>query len=181
MGSASAALLVPQVATGWNLALLLAGVAACAGLVYVMLRLSPRPPAAPEGREPAVPPPTLRTRARDNGQLHAADIAEVHKLRRDRRVPIVTAVTVRTAEGATATGTTREISAGGMSLQLAGAVKVSQPVEVEFVLPSAQPTSVHAVVWWRKGDMIGVRFDYADESRLRIKDWLRAQAVQPAP
>ena len=67
-----------------------------------------------------------------------------------------------------------------MSLQLAGAVKISQPVELEFVLPSEQPTSIHAVVWWRKGDMIGVRFDYADEGRARIKDWLRAQAAQLA-
>ena len=179
MGLASVALLVVEVAMGWNLVLLVAGAAACVGLGYAIFRLGSRPGAAPEGQDPAVPPPTLRTRARPEGELHAGDIAEVHKLRRDRRVPMVTTVTVRTPEGASATATSREISAGGMSMQLPGTVKVSQPVELEFVLPPGETAYVHAVVWWRKGDLIGVRFDYADESRLRIKDWLRAQA-QPA-
>jgi len=175
-----AGLLVVQVAMAWNLTLVLGGLAACAALGYVMFRLGSRPAASSEGQEPAVPPPTLRTRARSDGELHASDMLVVHELRRDRRVPIVTPVTVRTPEGGSATATSREISAGGMSMQLPGVVKVSQPVELEFVLPPSLAASVHAVVWWRKGDLIGVRFDYADESRMRIKDWLRAQAAQLA-
>lgn len=176
----TSALLVFNVAMGWSLALVVAGVAACGSLLYLVLRLGSRGAAAPDGQEPPVPPPTLRTHAREGGQLLAADIAKVHELRRDRRVPVVTTVTVRTPDGASATATSREISSGGMSMQLEGVVKISQPVELEFVLPPNQAASVHAVVWWRKGDMIGVRFDYADESRLHIKDWLRAQAAQLA-
>lgn len=175
----TSALLVFNVAMGWNLTLVVAGVAACGFLLYLMLRLASRG-AAPDGQEPPVPPPTLRTHAREGGQLLAGDIAKVHELRRDRRVPVVTTVTVRTPDGASATATSREISSGGMSMQLVGMVKISQPVELEFVLPPNQAANVHAVVWWRKGDMIGVRFDYADESRLHIKDWLRAQAPQLA-
>ena len=176
----TSALLVFNFAMGWNLLLIVAGVAACGFLLYLMLRLSSRGAASPDGPEPPVPPPTLRTHARDGGQLLAADIAKVHELRRDRRVPVVTTVTVRTPDGASATATSREISAGGMSMQLAGAVQISQPVELEFVLPPGQAATVHAVGWWRKGDMIGVRFAYADESRLSIKDWLRSQAAQLA-
>ncbi len=180
MGLTSAAVLVLEVVKGWDLTLVLGGIAACALLLYLMLRLAAPPSTAPGGPE-AIPPPTLRTRAHPEVELHASDIAKVHELRRDRRVPVVTAVTVRTPDGASATATSREISAGGMSMQLAGLVKVSQPVELEFVLPPSQPANVHAVVWWRKGDLVGVRFDYTDESRLRIKDWLRAQAAQLAP
>jgi hypothetical protein len=171
----TSALLVLQVAMVWNLTLVLAGVSACGVLLYLMLRAGSRP--SPDGPE-SIPPPTLRTRAHSDGELRASDIARVHELRRDRRVPVVTAVTVRTPEGASATATSREISSGGMSMQLEGLVKVSQPVQLEFILPPSQPANVHAVVWWRKGDMVGVRFDYTDESRLRIKDWLRAQAAQ---
>ena len=177
----TSALLVFTIAMGWNLTLVLAGVAACGLLLYLMLRLGSRGAAASDGPEPPIPPPTLRTHARPDGGLLAADIAKVHELRRDRRVPVVTSVTVRMPDGASVTATSREISSGGMSLQLEGAVKISQPVQLEFVLPPNQPASVHAVVWWRRGDTVGVRFDYADESRLHIKDWLRAQAPQLAP
>jgi len=173
----TSALLLVQVAVVWNLALVVAGVAACALLLYLMFRMGSRPASSHDGPEPVVPPPTLRTHAHPEGELHASDMARVHALRRDRRVPVVTAVTVRTPEGASATATSREISAGGMSMELPDVVKVSQPVQLDFVLPPDQPASVHAVVWWRKGDMVGVRFDYSDESRLRIKDWLRTQAA----
>lgn len=176
----TSALLVFNIAMGWNLTLVVAGGAACAGLAYVIFRLGARPAASADAPE-AVPPPTLRTAALSGGELHASDMMKVHALRRDRRVPVVTAVTVRTPDGASATATSRDISAGGMSMQLPGVVKVSQPVELEFVLPPSQAACVHAVVWWRKGDVIGVRFDYNDDSRLRIKDWLRAQAAQLAP
>lgn len=97
----------------------------------------------------------------------------VHELRRYVRVPLV-------AEALLETGTERlpastvEISAGGMSLRTGSRFTVPQAVLVSLELPGMGQVSVRAIVSWMRHEeeMIGVRFEPADERRRRVRQWI---------
>ncbi len=72
-----------------------------------------------------------------------------------------------------------EVGGGGMSLRNAGTLSVSQPVQVSFELPGAEVVIIQAVVWWKKGDLLGIRFDPTDENRQRVLRWVE-EHKQPA-
>ncbi len=72
-----------------------------------------------------------------------------------------------------------EVGGGGMSLRNAESLSVSQPVQVSFELPGAEVVVIQAVVWWKKAELIGIRFDPTDENRQRVLRWVE-EHKQPA-
>jgi hypothetical protein len=70
-----------------------------------------------------------------------------------------------------------EIGAGGMALKNANGLGVSQPVQLSFTLPNGQGVTVQAVVWWKRAEVIGVRFDPADQNRFHVQRWIEAQTA----
>lgn len=154
----------------WNALVLVIG--AAAGIAIYVLFLRPKSVTA----EPPGGLPLPNHGPAD--QYHAKDLLVIHQLRRDKRIPVVHPVSIGAPDG-TYSATSRDISAGGMSMTTNANLKVAQPVQVSFSLPE-QHITVPAVVWWRKGNVIGVRFDVTDERRLWISKWVEEQAVEPA-
>lgn len=96
----------------------------------------------------------------------------VGQLRRFVRLPLATAVTiVRGAEVVTAL--TREISAGGLSVQSALRFGVSDDVTLSFELPSVDKLTIPAIVCWRTehDQCTGFQFQSSND-RLRLKSWI---------
>ena len=89
---------------------------------------------------------------------------------------MITEVSVVTAEGASFTATSQEISSGGMSLRGAEAVSMGETVEISFALLTLPRIWVKSTVTWRKNHnkTFGIRFDPKDERRFRIKEWIQA-------
>ena len=96
-----------------------------------------------------------------------------HEFRRYVRIPMVVEITVQ-AGGQKLTAITEEISVGGMSIRVAEPVAVSSPTQLEFTLPNLKKISTSAAVCWTNKDerRVGLRFDPADERRLRIREWI---------
>lgn len=70
-------------------------------------------------------------------------------------------------------GETRNISQGGMLLHAEAPVSISQPVRLKFILPPEAPVEVPAVVTYKKGHQIGVRFDPTHHTRADIEKWIK--------
>lgn len=69
----------------------------------------------------------------------------------------------------------QEIGAGGMALENAGRLSVAQPVKVAFTLPAGRELKLDAVVWWRRDQRVGIRFDLRDGNRRFIQQWVEDQ------
>jgi PilZ domain len=109
--------------------------------------------------------------------VRATQMLVQHELRRYVRIPVITEVTaVLTGENRRLTATSIELSSGGMSLRSAEDLTVGQPIELSFSLLTLPRVWVRGTITWRNapGKTFGVRFDNADERRLRIKDWIDA-------
>lgn len=108
--------------------------------------------------------------------VRATQVLVQHEFRRYMRIPVVTEVTVTTAEGASFSATSQEISTGGMSLRGAEAVSVGENVEISFALLTLPRIWVRSTVAWRKNAArtFGIRFDPQDQRRFRIKEWIGA-------
>ena len=61
-----------------------------------------------------------------------------------------------------------------MSLQDAGQLSLAQPVQLTFTLPSGCPLRVGAVVWWKRDDLTGLRFDPRDDYPA-IAEWIKSE------
>jgi hypothetical protein len=94
-----------------------------------------------------------------------------HEFRRYVRVPLMTEVSV-VGEGHRIVGSSIEMSTGGMSLKSPEEVPVGKNVEISFSLLTLPRISVRGAVSWRKPKSFGVRFDPADERRLKVKTWI---------
>lgn len=80
-------------------------------------------------------------------------------------------------------GESRNISEGGMLLQAQAPVAIAQPVRLRFSLPAVpagQHVEIPAVVSYKKGEQIGVRFDPTHHNRADIEKWI-AQSRNKAP
>jgi len=75
-------------------------------------------------------------------------------------------------------GETRNISRGGMLLQAEAPVSISQPIRLKFTLPPEAPVEIPAVVTYKKGQQIGVRFDPTHHTRADIEKWIRESNVE---
>jgi len=95
----------------------------------------------------------------------------LHEFRRYVRVPLMTEVSV-VGEGHRLVASSIEMSTGGLSLKSPEEVPIGKKVEVSFSLLTLPRISVHGVVSWRKPKCFGVRFDPADERRLKVKVWI---------
>jgi hypothetical protein len=102
------------------------------------------------------------------------------QVRRSPRVPISVPVAIRTAEqNFSATG--QNISHGGMLVSVAAPLSVSQPIHVDFTLPDTPAISIPAVVSYKKGVNIGLRFDPTHHERHSIEKWVNSSAQNLAP
>jgi hypothetical protein len=70
-------------------------------------------------------------------------------------------------------GETKNISQGGMLLHALAPVSISQPIRLKFTLPPQAPVEIPAVVTFKKGQQIGVRFDPTHHGRSDIERWIR--------
>ncbi len=98
--------------------------------------------------------------------------AEQEQQRKSMRIPVSCEVRINSEIVATS----REVGPGGMSMYTDALLRVSQPVHVDFVLPPDRPISIPGVVWWRKENMVGIRFDVYDKQLFAIRNWVEEQA-----
>jgi Tfp pilus assembly protein PilZ len=99
----------------------------------------------------------------------------LHEFRRYVRVPVMTEVGIVMNDGGRLTATSQEISTGGMSLRGNHVPEIGSQVEVSFSLLTLPRVWVRGQVSWKKPNKsFGVRFDSADERRLRLKEWIVA-------
>jgi len=91
--------------------------------------------------------------------------------RKHTRVPLSLEVDVE-GPGVQCKANSVELGGGGMSLSHADQLSISLPVRVAFTLPPAMPVSLHAVVWWKRDKLVGIRFDPADRTCQLVQRYL---------
>lgn len=107
--------------------------------------------------------------------VRATHTLVTHEFRRYVRIPIMTEVTITLPDKRRFTGTTLEISSGGMSLSCTEDMAQGQAVEISFSLLTLPRVWVRGAVCWKetKG-VFGVKFDTSDDRRIRLKEWIDA-------
>ena len=105
--------------------------------------------------------------------VRAAHLLVLHELRRYVRIPVVVEVQVE-AEGRRFTASSREISAGGMSLGLSGGLPSAANYQLAFTLPNIPKVVVNSAMCWRAEaeHMVGMRFDANDNRRFAVRKWI---------
>ena len=103
--------------------------------------------------------------------VRATRMLVLHEFRRYVRIPVMTEVRL-IGDGRHVNATSIEMSSGGMSIQSAEDFTPGVNVEISFALMTLPRVNVRGVVSWNKPKSIGVRFDPADERRLRVKTWI---------
>jgi hypothetical protein len=105
--------------------------------------------------------------------VRSAHLLIIHELRRYIRVPIVLECIVDLLGGGKISGLTRDLSYGGMSVIAPTRVSVDHAGEVSFTLPNDTRVKVGAIVLWRhEPELVGLRFEAADDRRLQIRPWI---------
>jgi len=96
----------------------------------------------------------------------------LNELRRYVRIPLVIEVSVEGTNGKWS-GSSREISGGGMSVQLPAKAPSADKLRLSFSLPDKPPVSVGATVCWANADaLVGFQFQDFDPARQAVKDWI---------
>lgn len=107
--------------------------------------------------------------------VRATQMLVLHEFRRYVRIPIITEISMISADSRRFTATSMEISTGGMSVKSGEEVSLGMALEVSFALLTLPRIWLRAQVSWIKPDKtFGVRFDVKDERRMRIKEWIEA-------
>jgi PilZ domain len=107
--------------------------------------------------------------------VRATQMLVLHEFRRYVRIPVMTEVAVHISDSKKITGTSIEISSGGMSIKTADEIAAAQSVEVSFALLTLPRIWIKGNVTWRKPKhSFGIRFDAADQRRRRLKEWIDA-------
>jgi len=104
--------------------------------------------------------------------VRATHLLVLHEFRRYVRVPVITEVAVKSVDGTRFTASSIEISSGGMSLKSSEELALHTNVEISFALMTLPRVTVRGVVSWKKPKSIGVRFDPADDRRMKVKSWI---------
>ena len=99
--------------------------------------------------------------------------------RRHPRLDLAVPVDIHTFDDKHA-GETKNISQGGMLLQAQAPVSISQPVRLKFTLPPQAFVEIPAVVTYKKGQQIGVRFDPTHYGRNEIEKWIKESGAEKA-
>ena len=97
----------------------------------------------------------------------------LHELRRYVGVPLVIEVSMQTISGKYS-GSSREISGGGMSVQLGQEAFPSDKLRLSFRLPERPSIAIDAAVCWRSNSLMGFQFQDSDPARQVVKDWINA-------
>jgi hypothetical protein len=95
----------------------------------------------------------------------------VHEFRRYTRIPVETEVNV-SGDGRRISGSSIELSAGGMSITSSEVFPVGAPIEASFALVSMPRVNIRGNVSWSQPRSFGLRFDPADQRRLRLRTWI---------
>jgi len=98
----------------------------------------------------------------------------LNEFRKYIRIPIVLQVQVG-AEAATCTGSSCELSAGGMSLVIPSArFRIGDACSLTFSLPASANLRMSASVCWLResGNMLGVKFAEGQEGCQQVKQWI---------
>jgi hypothetical protein len=104
--------------------------------------------------------------------VRATHMLVLHEFRRYVRVPIMTEVSVTRPNNSNFIATSREISAGGMSLESPEELTPGTQIEISFALLTLPRIWVKGTVNWKKSKSFGIRFDTQDERRTRLKGWI---------
>jgi hypothetical protein len=105
--------------------------------------------------------------------VRSAHLLVLHELRRYVRIPVVIEVQVE-AEGRRFSASSREISAGGMSLCVSNGLPSAANYQLSFTLPDTPKIVVYAALCWRADaeGMVGMRFDVNDNRRFEVRKWI---------
>jgi PilZ domain len=105
--------------------------------------------------------------------VRATRLLVMNELRRYVRVPVVSQAVVESSAGR-APVMTVEVSSGGLSLRSRSVLPTNEPVRIGLELPGQSSVNLRAYVCWgRNADRIyGLRFDTADERRLKVRNWI---------
>jgi len=104
----------------------------------------------------------------------------IQEARRERRVTIEGDVTIHVQDGAFR-ALSRKLGGGGMSFVTDARLGISQPMELSFALPPGRKIAIPAVVWWKRGKTVGVRFDVNHGQMPWIRKWVEEQIGRMAP
>jgi hypothetical protein len=96
----------------------------------------------------------------------------LHEFRRYVRIPVMTEVSIVCSDSRRFSASSVEMSSGGMSLKTTEEITSGTNVDVSFSLMTLPRVWVRGVVSWKKPKSFGVRFDPADERRMKIKHWI---------
>lgn len=98
----------------------------------------------------------------------------LNELRRYVRIPLVIEVSVEGTSGKSS-GSSREISGGGMSVQLTREVPSGDKLSLSFSLPDKKPISIGATTCWANNSaLVGFQFQDFDPARQVVKDWINS-------
>jgi Tfp pilus assembly protein PilZ len=96
----------------------------------------------------------------------------VHEFRRYVRIPVITEVSIVASDSRRISASSIEVSSGGMSIKTAEEFTSGTNVEVSFALLTLPRVRIKGAITWRKPKSVGVRFDAADDRRLKLKAWI---------
>lgn len=103
--------------------------------------------------------------------IRATRMLVLHEFRRYVRIPVMTEVSV-VGDGRRIVASSIEMSSGGMSLTSSEDFSNGTNVEISFALMTLPRVNVRGSITWCKPKSIGVRFDPADDRRLKVKTWI---------
>ena len=103
--------------------------------------------------------------------VRATKVLVLHEFRRYVRIPVMTEVAI-VGDGRRISAASIEMSTGGMSVKTAEDFSIGSNVEISFALMTLPRVNVRGVVSWNKPKSVGLRFDPADERRLKVKTWI---------
>ena len=114
--------------------------------------------------------------------LHRSDVLKVvratcalllNELRRYVRLPLVIGAVINSSAGQLS-GSSREISGGGISIQMANQPELADKLRLSFDLPQKPTVTIGATVCWQQGDLVGFQFQDSDPGRQIVKDWINS-------
>lgn len=105
--------------------------------------------------------------------IRATRMLVLHEFRRYVRIPVMTEVCI-IGDGRKIIGSSIEMSSGGMSVKSSEDFSNGTSVEISFALMTLPRVNLRGSISWRKPKSIGVRFDPADERRLKVKSWIES-------
>jgi hypothetical protein len=107
--------------------------------------------------------------------IRSTHLLILHELRRYVRLPIVLEVLIELAGGTKVKGMTRDISYGGMSVNVPTKISAETTADLKFTLPNGDVVKIPAsTLWFHPPDLVGLKFESTDEPRQVVRRWIDA-------